>query len=106
MGSLHRCCARLQVSDHPRSSHEYQELALGYCHQVFPEKCEEAQLGMPVPHHMTFHGGGGTILSVGLLRALNFTEWQECVESMKWRQGDTLCTGLRTTCAFLAAQSA
>jgi hypothetical protein len=50
---------------------------------------------MPVPHHMTFHGGGGTILSVGLLRALNLTEWQECVESMKWRQGDMLCAGLR-----------
>ena len=74
--------------------------------QVFPEKCEEAQLGMPVPHHMTFHGGGGTILSVGLLRALNFTEWQECVESMKWRQGDALCTGLRRARAFLTAQPA
>lgn len=44
---------------------------------------------MPVPHHMTFHGGGGAILSVGLLRRLNFTEWRECVESMRWRQGDT-----------------
>lgn len=48
---------------------------------------------MPVPHHMTFHGGGGTILSVGLLRALNFTAWQECVEGMKWRQGDRYARG-------------
>lgn len=42
---------------------------------------------MPVPHHLTFHGGGGAILSVGLLRQLDWEGWQECVKSMRWRQG-------------------
>ncbi len=55
--------------------------------QLFPE-CRPENLDMPVPHHFTFHGGGGAIFSIGLLRALNATQYEDCVKSMRWRQGD------------------
>jgi hypothetical protein len=65
--------------------------------QEFPSNCTAEELSMPVPHHFTFHGGGGTILSVGLLRQLNWTQWQECVSSMRWRQGERVYARASTT---------
>ncbi len=54
--------------------------------QVFVQ-CSEQALSLPRPKHFTFHGGGGAIFSIGLLRALKWTEWVECIESMKFKQG-------------------
>jgi hypothetical protein len=38
----------------------------------------------PTPSKLTFHGGGGAILSVGLLRAISYASHEACVTGGRW----------------------
>ncbi len=52
--------------------------------------CDQKDLVATIPGHMTFHGGGGALLSAGLLEALDVNAFAACVRALRWKQGASL----------------